>query len=153
MGLFISNCPKCERTINWFLTVPENYVCKCGQRVTPEEIRESWHANYFAHLDRSRQQEIKVLAERIRTLHSYLIDNHHAIRLSGNLTTEGMIYQVLKEGGAMVNTSPGSDPDKGPVIMHPEMFEAWRRIVMASSGLANELGAPDAWCGDTREDV
>ena len=44
MGLFTSVCPGCLSAIDWFLHVPQDYVCgTCGRPVSPEEIEYSFH--------------------------------------------------------------------------------------------------------------
>jgi hypothetical protein len=44
MGLFTSVCPGCLSAIDWFIHVPQDYVCEdCGRSVTPEEIQYSFH--------------------------------------------------------------------------------------------------------------
>lgn len=43
MGLFTSVCPDCLREIDWFIHVPQDYVCACGRAVTPDEIEYSWN--------------------------------------------------------------------------------------------------------------
>lgn len=50
MGLFISNCPKCDSEIRWFLEAPKNHVCECGYAVGEEEIKLSHIKNYSEHL-------------------------------------------------------------------------------------------------------
>lgn len=41
MGVFISLCPECLSEIEWFINPPQDYVCRCGRAVTPEEIEYS----------------------------------------------------------------------------------------------------------------
>lgn len=51
MGMFTSNCPKCNVEIGWFLNAPENYICKkCNNPVSKAEIWDSWAENYSKHL-------------------------------------------------------------------------------------------------------
>lgn len=52
MGLFTSNCPKCDAQHHWFLKAPADTVCSCGHHITAEEYEVSYDVNYFGHVRR-----------------------------------------------------------------------------------------------------
>lgn len=47
MGLFISNCKKCNKEITWFLQAPDVTCKACGTFNSAANIEDSWHENYF----------------------------------------------------------------------------------------------------------